>query len=366
MRAEGLSTYVIEETAKALKNTKTIEAKFAEQISNKLIKKVQVEITSFEDLRINWIGPLRNLVAEINSRKSWSSSSEIWQKENTFKIQLSNTERKMRDMLEYHKQADSEVILLFLDVQVKFHKEAYLSYKEYKEKIVQNRGEELHKSRSSINKSEENLNRSKTSEVFRKYQPHPPNQAFEHKTFPRPKSQAFSTNSEFYSARSSLASNSNKRMSKAEDQSFQLGQRISDQAKIHKQAEQTDSGAIENVYKLKSDIKPQMGGLKRTSTNYNMKHHITGPIKPIHFNPETSGNEENQNSRLLKRTNTSTNGKYCRSLFSYNGRNQNELSFERGEVIEILSSNETKLTHFGRTVKDSRFGSFPINVVELI
>jgi len=207
LRAEGLSTYVIEETAKALRNTKTIEAKFAEQISTKLIKKVQVEITSFQDLRVNWIGPLRNLVAEINSRTSWNNPNEIWMKENTFKIQLNNTERKMGDMLDYHKQADSEVILLFLDVQIRFHKEAYLSYKEFKENIVQNRGEEMHKNiKNELNKSSrapsttelhtsrESLSNSRSftspvivpdaqisrsrSGIFRRYEPHPPNQVF--------------------------------------------------------------------------------------------------------------------------------------------------------------------------------------------
>ena len=404
---------MLEETAKALKNTKIIEAKFAEQISNKLIRKVEVEITSFQDLRMNWIGPLRNLIAEINSRKSWNNPNEMWQKENTYKIQLSNTERKMGDMLEYHRQADSEIILLFLDVQIKFHKEAYLSYKDFKDNIVQKRGQELHKSQERLNRdsksrdslsksqnfescsresvADQNFNQNQTlprskSTISRKYEPHPPNTVFRHEpqpqtssykpspptTLPRPKSGAFSEASEaYYSARNSVASNSSKRLSKAEDPSAQLSQRISDQAKIHKQAEQTDSGT-QNVYKLSR--KPQMlnnsNGLRRTATNYNMRHHITGPIKPIHFDPENSENLGDSGhlklSRAKSRTPTATNGKYCRALFAHHGRNQNELSFERSEVIEILNTNEGKLTHFGRTVKDSRFGSFPINVVEII
>ena len=202
-------------------------------------------------------------------------------------------------------------------------------------------------------------------------------------------------NSQYHSARNSLAASSvtsSKRRSKAEDPEARLGQRISDQAKIHQQAEQTDSGTA-NVYKInrnsqhnssqKNDFKGQLlgdnsnvhSGLRRANTNYNIKNQVTGPIKPIHFDADNSaGNgdlrrsyeSQSQENVRLKRTNTATNGKYCRALFAFNGRNQNELSFERGEVIEVLSSSESKLTHFGRTVRDSRFGSFPINVVELI
>lgn len=68
LKEDGLNSYIFEETAKTLKLLKEIEITTAELISNQLIRKVDTELNSFTDLKLNYINPLKNLISTINTK----------------------------------------------------------------------------------------------------------------------------------------------------------------------------------------------------------------------------------------------------------------------------------------------------------
>ena len=55
--------------------------------------------------------------------------------QNKFKEELVSCGKKMEEMLEYHRVADGDCMLIFLDFQLKFHKDSYLRMKDLRDKI---------------------------------------------------------------------------------------------------------------------------------------------------------------------------------------------------------------------------------------
>merc|ERR1712110_1200392 len=98
-----------------------------------------------------------------------------------------------------------------------------------------------------------------------------------------------------------------------------------------------------------------------------IRDHINSKSSSGHYKIEhKKSNDSGLDHVIYQKPPSNPTGKFCRAIFSYDRGQENELSFQAHEMLEILSYNNKDLSYFGRTVNDSRFGKFPMNVVEII
>ena len=132
----------------------------------------------------------------------------------------------------------------------------------------------------------------------------------------------------------------------------------------------------EKIYDKKASIKKDSFRVKRRSGRStgqpesvyeSIKRHSTHiPDKSRKNSSHYKIENKKSNDSGYSQGFSSPAGKICRAIFDYDRGVENELSFQAHEEIEILSADNKNLSFFGRTVNDSRFGKFPMNVVEIV